>query len=202
MAIPQSEVEAGGERGRTALDTHIKGSDYDNLDILPADFSYRHMDRVLDEAKKPTGGIKRSLKSLAGDYDCIFLDCPPGVSLLSENIFRAADGLLAPVIPTTLSQRALRQLIRFLRDQRYKKPQLMPFLSMVDRRKKLHQELLASLLRDNPGMLRTSIPNSGDVEKMGVYRKPLAEFAPRGAPARAYRALWREIGERLSQPRR
>ena len=104
------KVKGGGKgivRGKKDLDSLIKSSDYENLDLLPADFSYRNMDLLLDHEKKPTRNVKKSLKSLARDYDYVFLDCPPGISLLSENVFQAAQALLIPIIPTTLSQRTL-----------------------------------------------------------------------------------------------
>ena len=44
----------------------------------------------------------------------IFLDCPPGISLLSESVLHAADTLLVPLIPTTLSVRTLDQLTEFI----------------------------------------------------------------------------------------
>jgi chromosome partitioning protein len=53
------------------------------------------------------------------------------------------------------------------------------------------------LTREHPGLLRTAIPTAADVERMGLHRTVLEEFAPRGRAARAYRALWSEIGERL-----
>ena len=50
---------------------------------------------------------------------------------------------------------------------------------------------------EHPGVLRTAIPASADVERMGVRRTALEEFAPHGRAAPAYRDLWREIQERL-----
>ena len=39
------------------------------------------------------------------NYNCVFLDCAPSMSLVSESIFGASDALLVPMIPTTLSAR-------------------------------------------------------------------------------------------------
>ena len=41
-------------RGKRALDDAVKGTDFDHLDLVPADFSYRNMDLELDATKKPT----------------------------------------------------------------------------------------------------------------------------------------------------
>jgi len=86
--------------------------------LLPADFSFRNLDLVLDAKKKPTQQLKKLLKPLAAEYDYIFLDCPPNISLLSEAVFEAADILLSPIIPTTLSLRTLEQLKEFIEDNK------------------------------------------------------------------------------------
>jgi len=77
--------------GKYELDDLIKGTDFENLDLLPSDFSFRNLDLVLEAKKKPTQRLKKLLKPLTEDYDVIFLDCPPGISLLSEAVFEAAD---------------------------------------------------------------------------------------------------------------
>ena len=101
-------------RGKLDLDGVLKGSDYPNLDLLPSDFSYRNMDLLLGENKKPVMQLLRLLRPLAEQYDLVVLDCPPSISLVSENIFRAADALLLPTIPTTLSLRTMQQLLDFM----------------------------------------------------------------------------------------
>ena len=92
----------------------VKGSDFDGLDLLPADFAYRNMDILFGGAKKPRRQLRRMLAPFAAEYDIILLDCAPSIALVSENVFRAADALLVPVIPTTLSVRTLTQLLDFL----------------------------------------------------------------------------------------
>jgi chromosome partitioning protein len=99
------KIKGGGRallRGKRPLDDVIKGTDFELLDLLPSDFSYRNMDILLEgEKKKPTGQLRRLLKPLVGEYDYVLFDCPPSISLMSENIFRAADALLVPLIPST-----------------------------------------------------------------------------------------------------
>ena len=85
--------------GKRELDGLIKGTDFENLDLLPSDFSFRNLDLILDTKKKPTQQLKKLLKPLVEEYDFIFLDCPPNISLLSEAVFEASDVLLSPIIP-------------------------------------------------------------------------------------------------------
>ncbi len=172
----------------------IKGTDLDGLDLLPADFSYRHMDLALDDFKRPTRRLARVLKPLLPEYEYVFLDCPPSISLVSESVFEAADALLVPVVPATLSSRTLAQLDGVLA----RGPKLLPFFSMVDGRRKLHREVIETLRCERSDLLETIVPMSAEVERMGSRREALPSFAPRGRAGLAYAALWEEVRERMA----
>jgi cellulose biosynthesis protein BcsQ len=196
------KVKGGGKAlvsGRRDLDEVIKASDFDNLDVVPADFSMRNLDLLLEGSKKPLATLRRVLRSVKDDYDLVFLDCPPSISLASESVFRAADALLVPVIPTTLSIRTFEQLDRFVEEnpEVVKDLDVIGFFSMVDRRKRLHRELLVELREARPDLLDEIIPAVTDIERMGVYRQPVAAFSPGSRAARSYAALWDEISARL-----
>jgi len=189
-------------RRERPLDRWVKGTDFERLDLLPADTSYRNADLVLSELKKPVKGLRRVLRSLGDDagYQWVFLDCPPSISLLSESVFRAVDALLVPVIPTTLSLRTLQQLDRVCGELPYPAPPILPFFAMVDRRKRLHRTIVEELPQSRPGVLRTEIPYASVVEQMGTRRSPLGAYAPSSPAWRAYEDLWREVRERLDAP--
>lgn len=190
-------VKGGGERlvhGKTDVERRIKGTDYDRLDLLPADLSYRHMDLHLDDAKRPTRRLAKVLAPLLPEYDYVFLDCPPSLSLVSENVFEAADAMLIPLLPATLSARTLDHIEEISGNA----ARPLPFFSMVDSRKRMHRDVMEQFRAERPEMLRTVVPMAADVERMGQSRAPLEEFAPRGAAAVAFRELWSEIRERLA----
>lgn len=178
--------------GKQHLDGLIKGTDFDNLDLLPADFSFRNLDLLLDEKKKPTKQLKKLLAPLAADYDYIFLDCPPSISLLSEAIFEASDALLSPIIPTTLSIRTLEQLHSVIVNKELDL-HLIPFFSMVDKRKKMHRDIMAHLSETYPNTLNTSIPYASDIERMGLEQCPLGVFSNKKDLINTYNELWQEI---------
>jgi len=175
----------------------VKGSDYDNLDLVPADFSYRDLDIEFHEAKKPAKQLVRLLHPLSDEYDLLLLDSAPSISLVSENIFRAADALLVPIIPTTLSVRTFRQLQVHLEGDADAHCALIPFFSMVERRRRLHGELMDVLRREHAGWLASEVPYAAQVETMGVHRAPLVAFAPHAPAALAFKALWNELRDRL-----
>jgi len=184
-------------RGKSDPADLLKGTDHELLHLLPADFSYRNMDLALDDTKLPTKGLARVLAPLAGDYDYIFLDCPPAISLASESVFGAADVLLVPLIPSPLSARTFDQLQRFVSSDVCDPPRILAFFSMADGRKRLHREVIAGLSAAHGGVLRSLIPAASDVERMALHRRVLAEFAPRSLAGAAYEALWAELRRRL-----
>jgi len=193
-------VKGGGKalvRGTRPLDRAIRATAFDHLDVLPADFTYRKMDLALDDAKKPTRRIARLLAPLAGGYDTVFLDCPPGLSLVSENALRAADLVLVPLIPTTLSLHTFDQLTGFLADLEGGRARVLAFFSMVDRRKRLHREIVERLPTQRSDVAATAIPALSVVERMAVHRAPVPAFAPRSPAAQRYGQLWTELRQRM-----
>lgn len=176
----------------------IRGSDYENLDILPANMTFRDFDVFLSRMKNSQSQLKKALKGVKQDYDVILLDCPPNISTLSESVFKAADHIIVPVIPSTLSERTFEQLVDFFKKHELGKSKLIPFFSMVQGQKTLHVQTMERLRQSYKKMfLSTTVPFSSDVEKMGVHRAPVMTFARTRPSAKAYHALWLEIQARI-----
>jgi chromosome partitioning protein len=186
--------EARFFEGAEKLTEAIRASDYENLDILPANMAFRNFDVFLSQLKQPRSRLKKALAAIGADYDVILLDCSPSISILSEAVFRAADAIVIPVIPTTLSQRSYQQLLAFFAETNLPTDKLHGLFSMVQGSKKLHRDTIQALRRDHPGgFLTTQIAFASDVERMGLTRAPVTATLPNSAIARAYRALCTEI---------
>ena len=183
--------------GKRDLDEAIKGTDYENLDLLPADFSYRNMDFFVEMTKKPEKRLNKLLDPLDEEYDYVFLDCPPSISSASESIFAAADILLVPTIPTTLSLRTYKQIKRFFKEQNYDSVKILPFFAMVDLRKQMHRLIVEYPPSFMPCVLDSYIPYASEVERMGVNRAPVGDFATHSRAAVCYRSMWDEVKSHL-----
>ena len=73
----KARVKGGGRklvRGDLDLDARIKATDFPGLDLLPADFSYRHLDLELERTKRPVRQIQQILKPLAENYGLLLID--------------------------------------------------------------------------------------------------------------------------------
>lgn len=171
----------------------VTETDIEHLDLLPADFSYRHMDLFLDNSKKPKKQMNGFLERFKNDYEILFLDCPPSFSLVSENVFNSADVMLVPLIPTTLSLRTYNQILEYVEQHKKLNLKLMPFFSMVDRRKKLHLETMGEAQKSIAGLMRTDIPYLSIIENMGIHKAPVGVFAPKSQVAMLFDQLWTEI---------
>ena len=168
-----------------ALDALIQPSAYPRLDVLPADKSLRHLDRAYaeDSARR----LKKMLKSFERDYDRVILDCPPGLTALAEEVFRAADLIVVPLLPSPLSERAFDQLAAHLAKHHRKGPPLLPVWTMVDRRRALHKATVATA----PD--RVAVPYAVAVEAMAVHQAPVAATTPTNPAARSFSRLWAEV---------
>lgn len=168
------------------------------LDLIGADASLRGLDLLFHELDKKKR-LAKLLTQLDGAYDRVLLDCPPGLTQTSEQVMRAADLIVVPVIPSPLSERAFDEVQRHLAGGTGKdkgKVTLMPVHAMVDRRRRLHADALAR----NPDW--PVIPMASAIESMAVRRAPLGAFAPRSPATAAFARLWQQVEARLATPRK
>ncbi len=176
----------------------VRGTDFPGLDLLPAHFSFRNLDIALKKGQNEKNRkiLYGLLKPLETEYDIIILDCPPNLTLLSENIITAADCVITPVVPTTLSVLALNQLLKLFKKVDCEKRKILAFFSMVERRKTMHRGVMEKYGK-YPIFMKSYIPYSAEIEKMGLYRKPVgASGNSRSIGSSAYKNLWSEIQER------
>ena len=159
---------------------------YRHLDLIAADASLRGLDQFFHELDKKKR-LAKLLSELAG-YDRVILDCPPGLTETADQVMRAADLIVIPVIPSPLSTRAYDAVVQHLGGR----TPLMPVHVMVDKRRALHAEALAR----HPDW--PVIPMASGIESMAVKRAPVGVFAPKSAAALAFAELWRRIEHRLT----
>lgn len=176
----------------------IQATAYENLDIIPADISARHADILLNEMKQSKRKLLSLLSALKNDYDIVILDSPPGISVLHDAVFVAADWVLMPNIPTTLSIRSFETVNDYFKENDLDRSKIKCFFSMVDHRKNLHHEVMNEFYKDKY-FLKSYIPYLSDVEKMGVHEAPIETYAASSYAAQCYRDLWKEIRKNCIQ---
>jgi cellulose biosynthesis protein BcsQ len=169
----------------------IKPTRWPRLDLLAADMSLRHLDHTLSTADKPKR-LRKLLHGLATEFDCVLLDCPPGLGEVSDQVFRAVDLIVVPIPPTPLALRAYEQVSEYIAHNHGGMPPLLPVLSMVDRRKKLHREIID----ERPDW--PVIPQASIVERMAVEQSPVVATARTSPASIAIGGLWERVKQRLT----
>ena len=129
------------------------------------------------------------------EYEYTFLDCPPSISLVSESVFEAADALLVPIIPATLSSRTLEQLHSVLAQRRPAGPRLL-----LDGRPPQEAAPRADgQPRRGARRARDRDPERGRRRADGRAAAPRSWTSRRKSrAARAYADLWEEVRGALS----
>jgi len=166
----------------------IHHTNIERLDLIAADASLRGLDLLFHELDKKKR-LQKLLTGLGKPYDRVLLDCPPGLTETSDQVMRAADLIVVPVIPSPLSERAYAEVVKHLGG----KAQVLPVHSMVDRRRKLHAEALAR----HPDW--PVIPMASVVESMAARRAPVGSFAGKSPGGQAFAQLWQAIERRLAK---
>lgn len=179
------------------LHKHIKETDYENLDLLPADFTFRSLDVIFEDEKNPVKRLKKIIANIKEDYDLVLMDTPASIGVESENVFYAADKVVLPLIPTVLSLESYEKVFDFYAKHQIDTSAILAFFSMVDARKKLHRDVIEKYASQNNRFMKTTIPYSSDVEQMSVYRAPLVQKHPNCKPAVRFRELWNELRGRI-----
>lgn len=160
------------------------------LSLLPADGSLRQLPLLLARLGPRRLPLVASL--LRGSYPRIVLDCPAGLSTVSEQALAAADAIIVPLPPSPLSLRALGQLRAELLRLHQRHAPILPVLSMYNRARPLHRTVRAGDAAGWP-----MIPLATHVEQVAVRHQPLFAFAPDSQADRALERLWRGIEARI-----
>ena len=170
----------------------IQPTGIDRLSLISADSSLRGLDHLFHELDKKKR-LQKLLTGLRKSYDRILLDCPPGLTETSDQVMRAADLIVVPVIPSPLSERAYAEVVKHLDGPLGGKAEVMPVHSMVDRRRKLHAEAIAR----NPDW--PVVPMASIVESIAVRRAPVGAYAAKSPGGQAFAQLWQAIERRLAK---
>lgn len=174
------------------IESLIRESTIPGIDLIAADTSLRGLDRLFFELGKKKR-LARLIEGLGARYDRIILDCPPGLTETSEQVMRACDIIVVPVIPSPLSQRALGEVARYLVQRDGGHAPILPVYSMVDKRRSLHR----TAIEENANW--PAIPMASAVEQMAAKRLPIGEFAPTSPSAGQFNFLWQAIEKRLAK---
>ncbi len=103
---------------------NVTASNIDNLYIVPSDISLAEKEQELSSKYAREKILKKQLSKFEGEFDYIFLDCPPQLGILTTNALVAATKVIVPAKAEYLSYRGIRALKRTIDTVRSDNPDL------------------------------------------------------------------------------
>lgn len=208
---PQGNATSGlgkGEaQGNTVYDVLIGASPAqeavlstccENLSLMPTAIELAGAEIELVGLEDRERLLKRALEAVRAQYDVIFIDCPPSLSLLTLNALSAADSVLIPIQCEYYALEGLGQLMNTIRLMRRKlNPQLGIegiLLTMFDGRTNLCAQVVQEVRAHFPQeVFETMIPRNIRLSEAPSYGLPIHLYDGRCIGAKAYRELAEEM---------
>ena len=190
---------------RTARETILRPEGLE-LDLLPANGDLTAAEVTLLQMERREFALKDALAPLVGDYDWIFIDCPPSLNMLTLNALGVANSVL---IPMQCEYYALEGLTGLLNTIEQLRASINPDLeiegllrTMYDGRNNLANAVSDQLIENfGDRVYRTLIPRNIRVAEAPSYGMPVLLYDPRSKGALAHIALAGEMLRRHEKRR-
>src|ERR1700683_5110160 len=178
----------------------VEPTGYTNLFVAPATLDLAGVEQELTSVISRELRLKRAITSVEGEFDYIFIDCPPSLGLITINAFAAATEIMVPVQTEFYALEGLTQLQRIVDlVQRNLNPTLRitkVVLTMYDSRNTLSIDVAKEVKKPfEDELCNTLIPRTVRLAEAPSFGQPITVFDPTSKGALAYRALAAEIGK-------
>lgn len=173
----------------------------DNLSLIPSNVNLAAAEiELVDKARKEYV-LKNEIDWVKDQYDYIFIDCPPSLSMLTVNSMTTADSVLVPIQCEYYALEGLSQLVHTVN---LVKDRLNPDLemegvvfTMFDARTNLSLQVVENVKENiEEQVYKTIIPRNIRLAEAPSYGLPINLYEPKSAGAEAYRLLAQEVIDR------
>lgn len=184
--------------GKRKISEGIIETAYRNVSVIPSTPDLAGADIELVNLDNRSNRLKMQLLTVKNDYDYIFIDCPPSLSLLTVNSLCASDSVLIPLQCEYYSMEGLSQLVDSIRrvKQNYN-PNLDIdgiVFTMFDSRLNLTNQVVAEVQKHFPSKVyRTVIPRNVRLSEAPSFGKPVIYYDRSSRGAEAYEKLAEEM---------
>lgn len=190
--------------GRVSLRSCILPTQVERLSLVAADIRLAGAELELVDVPQREFRLKTELAALQKEYDFIFIDCPPSLSLLTLNALAAADRVLIPIQCEYYALEGVTSLMNTIsRVKRTVNPRIDiegVLLTMLDGRTNLGIQVVEQVKKHfKKKVYATTIPRSVRLGEAPSHGEPIHIYDPRSAGAIAYRALAEEFLRRNGQ---
>ena len=201
LGIDRSRLEKTlyhGMLGRAGAANLIVDSDIATLKVIPSDVELIGFEVEMMSNPDRERALKNLIAGLNQEFDYIFLDCPPSLSLLTINALTAADSVLIPLQAEYYALEGLGQLLDTVRRiKRNLNPELAIagiLLTMFDQRTNLAHQVAAEAQKYFETLVfKTMVPRNVRLSEAPSFGKPILLYDATSAGARSYIKLAKEI---------
>ena len=176
----------------------VRATAIPGLEVLPANKALADFPLEVAGEEDRADRLRERLDALAADaWDAVLIDAPPSVSLVTENVLRAATEVVIPVALTYLALDGCAEILdslERLRREQGRAPRLTLVVPTLHRRTRLADEILAKLAARFPRELAgTVLGFSVKIDEAQSYGQTIFEYAPNSDGAQALASLAEEI---------
>jgi len=173
----------------------------DLMQLIPADRNLTGAEIEMVTLSAREERLRTFIGSVRGDFDYIFIDCPPSLGLLTLNALVAADAVLIPLHCEDFALEGLADLVSTMRRVRAALNPALDIegvlLTMYDERTNLGQQVAADVRQFfKEKVFRTVIPRNVRLGEAPSHGMPVMLYDVKSRGAEAYLALAREVLER------
>jgi chromosome partitioning protein len=199
-AVTVSEVVLG----QASLAEAVQRTEYKNLSLVVSTPHLANTEVDLANVEGKFVRLQRAVQAVADEYDYIIIDSPPSLSLLTVNGLIAANYVLLPVQAEFYALEGLGQLLetmKLIRKGLNPRLELLGVLAtMMDTRTTLSGQVHAEVKKHFPDKIfETTIPRNIRLAEAPSHGLPIGVYDRFSKGARAYKALVKEIIERVGQ---
>jgi chromosome partitioning protein len=145
--------------------------------------------------------LRDPINHIKSNFDFIFFDCQPSLSLLTLNALNACDAVILPIQAEFLALDGLSQLMLTIREIKIKMhPKLRVLglvITMFDKRNNLSEEVrqeLTTHFKDD--LFATAVPRSVKLAESPSFGVSIDQYDPNSSGAKAYAELSQEVFDR------
>lgn len=169
--------------------------------VLPADIRLAAAEVELADLPRRERRLKEALDTVAGDYDYVFIDCPPSLGQLTVNALTACNTVLVPMQCEYYALEGLSQLVSSIRMvKRSSNPQIDIegiVLTMYDSRTNLTIQVAEEVKKYfGSKVFKTVIPRNVRLSEAPSHGKPVIAYDRLSRGAMAYNAVAEEFLKR------
>ena len=184
--------------GRAVLKDCIQSTEQKKLKLLGADIRLAGAEVELVSVGEREFYLKKLLAPVREDYDYIFIDCPPSLSLLTINAMAAADAVLVPIQCEYYALEGVTSLMNTIgRVKKTINPRLEIegiLLTMLDGRTNLGLQVVDQVKKHfKKAVYATTIPRNVRLGEAPSHGEPINIYDPKSSGAQAYKMLAKEV---------